>query len=366
MRSHTGERPYSCSVCGIKFRKKGNLSYQMLIHTGVKPFCCSVCGKKFRQKGNLSYQMLIHTGVKPFCCSVCGKTFRHKSPLKYHMLTHTTVKPLSCSLVYEKCRNTTQHKNPKCVGESSQLHSGKSKKPLSCSKCDETFPNTARLMIHMRKHKGKKLFTCTVCGQQLLWNCQLKIHMRSHTGERPYSCSVCGKKFSQTETMMHHMAVHSGLHQSQTEEQITARRESLSLNMMCRTGEKSLRCSVCNTGFSESAQKEAKQEELQPPRIKEEQEEVGGLEPDITKFPFNPGSMKSEDDEEKPQTSQLHQSQTEENKEAEPPASSSTEQMETEADGEDCGGPEPARNSNPDTHLQPDADDKISVQLFQK
>ena len=32
--------------------------------------------------------------------------------------------------------------------------------------------------------------------------------------------------------------------------------------------------------------------------------------------------------------------------------------METEADGEDCGGPEPARNSDPDTHLHPVTDDK--------
>ncbi|XP_045914831.1 gastrula zinc finger protein XlCGF8.2DB-like isoform X2 [Micropterus dolomieu] len=77
------------------------------------------------------------------------------------------------------------------------------------------------------------------------------------------------------------------------------------------------------------------------PHIKEEQEELwtsqegeqlpGLEEADITKFPFTLVSVKSEeDDEEKPQSSQLHQSQT--------------EQM--EADGEDCGGPEPARDSD--------------------
>ena len=50
--------------------------------------------------------------------------------------------------------------------------------------------------------------------------------------------------------------------------------------------------------------------------------------------------MKSEDeDEEKPQSSQLHHRQT--------------EQMETEADEEDCGGPEP----EPDPHLQSDTED---------
>ncbi|KAI3358268.1 hypothetical protein L3Q82_003266 [Scortum barcoo] len=98
------------------------------------------------------------------------------------------------------------------------------------------------------------------------------------------------------------------------------------------------------------------QEDPEPPHIKEEQEEVwssqegeqlqGLEEADISKFPFTPVPVKSEDDEEKPQSSQLHQTHT--------------EQMETGADGEDCGGPEPARNSDPDQHLQPDADEKPS------
>ncbi|XP_039648961.1 zinc finger protein 32-like isoform X1 [Perca fluviatilis] len=96
------------------------------------------------------------------------------------------------------------------------------------------------------------------------------------------------------------------------------------------------------------------QEDTKPPHIKEEQEELSisqdgeqlqGLEDaDITKFPFTLVPVKSENDEEKPYFSQLHQRQT--------------EQMETEADGEDYGRPEPAINSDPDTHLQPDTDDK--------
>ncbi|XP_062291797.1 oocyte zinc finger protein XlCOF22-like [Scomber scombrus] len=93
-----------------------------------------------------------------------------------------------------------------------------------------------------------------------------------------------------------------------------------------------------------------------PPHIKEEQEELWTSqegdqlqeleEADIIKFTFTPVPVKSEDDEEKPQSSQLHQTLT--------------EQMKTEADGEDCGGSEPDRNSHPDTHLQPDTDDKTS------
>nr|XP_046237827.1 zinc finger and SCAN domain-containing protein 12-like [Scatophagus argus] len=92
------------------------------------------------------------------------------------------------------------------------------------------------------------------------------------------------------------------------------------------------------------------------PHIKEEQEELwtgqegeqlrGPEEADVMEATFTPVSVKSEeDDEEKPQSSQLHQRQTEE--------------MKTEADGEDCGGPEPARSSDPDT--QPDTDHKSST-----
>uniref|UniRef100_UPI003AABF55E uncharacterized protein n=1 Tax=Centroberyx gerrardi TaxID=166262 RepID=UPI003AABF55E len=112
------------------------------------------------------------------------------------------------------------------------------------------------------------------------------------------------------------------------------------------------------------------QEDPEPPHIKEEQEELwtsqegerlqGPEEADITEFPFTPVPVKSEDDEEKPQSSQLHQSQTEENREAEPLASSSTEQMKTEADGEDCGVSEPARNLDPASHLQSTSDGKTS------
>ncbi|XP_032367432.1 zinc finger and BTB domain-containing protein 17 [Etheostoma spectabile] len=94
------------------------------------------------------------------------------------------------------------------------------------------------------------------------------------------------------------------------------------------------------------------QEHPDPPHIKEEQqqlwtsqegEQLQGLDIDI-KFPFTTVTvMSEEDDEEKDQSSQLH-------REAERPG----------AGGEDWGGPEPARNSNPDSPLQPATCDKTS------
>ncbi|KAM6992322.1 uncharacterized protein LKV04_008374 [Tautogolabrus adspersus] len=96
------------------------------------------------------------------------------------------------------------------------------------------------------------------------------------------------------------------------------------------------------------------QEDTKPPHIKEEQEELwsseegeqlhGLEEADTTDFPFNIVIVKSEDDEEKPQSSKLHHRQT--------------EQMETGADGEDCGGAEPDRYLDPERHLPPETEIK--------
>ncbi|XP_059180258.1 zinc finger protein 771-like [Centropristis striata] len=110
----------------------------------------------------------------------------------------------------------------------------------------------------------------------------------------------------------------------------------------------------------ELLQIKGEQEELQ---ISPEGEQHNGLEEaDITRFPFTVVHVKCEDEEEKCESSLLHHSQPEDNREAERPASSSTVQIKPETDGEDCGGSEPARKREPDSHSQPNTDDeKTSV-----
>ncbi|XP_041665659.1 zinc finger protein 436-like [Cheilinus undulatus] len=91
------------------------------------------------------------------------------------------------------------------------------------------------------------------------------------------------------------------------------------------------------------------QEDTEPPCIKEEEDELwsnreGLEEADIIKFTFNPVSVKSENDEEKNQTLLLHQIKTEE--------------IESESEGEDCGGLEPAVDQDPERISNSDTEDK--------
>ncbi|XP_030256944.1 zinc finger protein 37-like isoform X2 [Sparus aurata] len=162
----------------------------------------------------------------------------------------------------------------------------------------------------------------------------------------------------------------SQLHQSQTEGKTEAEPPASSSTTRIKTETDVIHADfqqllVINKVASPEWSPKLDQEDADTVHIKEELssegEKLHGLEDaNMSRFPFFAVTVKSEDDGEKPQSSQLHLSQVEENTEAEPPASSSTTQIKTETDREDFGRSEPARNRDRDSHSQPNTDEKAS------
>ena len=91
MRTHTGERRFSCEFCDEKFTRLYHLRTHMRIRTGERPFSCEVCGKKFRMKSSVECHMLVHSceyGSHEEFCSVLKKF-----NISHFYLTLTLIQP---------------------------------------------------------------------------------------------------------------------------------------------------------------------------------------------------------------------------------------------------------------------------------
>ena len=66
MRTHTGERPYTCDVPGCRYAaaQSGDLKLHMRSHTGERPYACDVhgCGYAAAESGKLNLHKRTHTG----------------------------------------------------------------------------------------------------------------------------------------------------------------------------------------------------------------------------------------------------------------------------------------------------------------
>ena len=123
--SHTGTKPFVCSVCNWGFLEAGRLrkhmekfhpeqaaqelaiqqqkllsssknkitasaDLQRAIDSGTMPVCrCTLCGNSFTNTSDLSKHMSIHTRHKVFACHMCKKPYQTPTELQAHILTCT-------------------------------------------------------------------------------------------------------------------------------------------------------------------------------------------------------------------------------------------------------------------------------------
>jgi len=220
-RSHRGEKPYKCYVCGRPFAMSHHLNNHMVTHTGVRAYSCLVCSKRFAQTFSLKRHMRMHLraaesvsadgstsangalsadGGRTFSvggmallqslsCNVCGKIFGSQQTLKRHRcatgacgrrtLPSSAVLFVSqmphrchdCGLEFSTARELNEH--------AASVHAGRPKKPYTCSDCDKSFSHPYSLKRHRVEHGGDA-HVCPTCGKRFAQLYELSRHLKSH------------------------------------------------------------------------------------------------------------------------------------------------------------------------------------------
>ena len=203
LRTHTNEKPFLCTVCPSKFSQSSSLKRHIRSHTGDKPYACSACSASFSDKRNLTRHMLTHKGIKPYTCVQCGASFTQLIDLTRHNMSHTGVKPFKCDVchaAFSRNSNLRWHK---------LTHEGET--PYNCATCNVGFRNLRDLKKHIKNHSASKSVICSVCGIVMSSRLALARHMKLHSGNKPYKCSMCPASFIEKSSLKRHEFRHKGV-----------------------------------------------------------------------------------------------------------------------------------------------------------
>ncbi|XP_076355152.1 uncharacterized protein LOC143249349 [Tachypleus tridentatus] len=182
-RTHTKERPFKCPNCDYAAKDRGSLTKHLRTHTDERPHKCQICPYACRRSSQLAVHLRTHTGDSPFYCVICETKFKINSDLKRHMRIHTGEKPFKCDLCNYRCAIKANLKTHIRVNHCTD-------NPLKCSSCNFTTPSRRALREHEREHNEKSQ-RCSQCNYTASTRSALKIHVRIHCEDKPFKCDHC-------------------------------------------------------------------------------------------------------------------------------------------------------------------------------
>lgn len=181
------QRCYNCEHCSSKFKEKSNL----VSHIKRRHRCvCDICGNSYGSQSILKVHQRSHTGERPFHCTMCDKRLISSDALKVHLkYVHNAFGNISkiCTI----CNKTFNSKNG--FVRHNRIHTGEL---FECTihGCGKKFTGKSVLKKHIELvHDDVRAYSCTLCIKKYKSNAHLTKHVETEHLKLRYLCPICNK-----------------------------------------------------------------------------------------------------------------------------------------------------------------------------
>lgn len=163
MRQHKAEKPFSCNICGSKFKSKKSCNEHKVTHSIAEAFKCDICQMTFGHQYKLKRHLKNHSDERPFQCEQCGKSFKTNGSLQRHIqLMHIQgAKPKEygckiCGKIFNHYMGLRHHTEKHIAGEDTENSKQPKEKKVKCELCDYHGVNEFWVKVHIFSFNRKK------------------------------------------------------------------------------------------------------------------------------------------------------------------------------------------------------------------